>query len=130
MGFQLPVGAFVTATATDAGGNTSEFSACRQIVAGTSNTAVPPLPVGGFGILKVEPSLSVGPFDVMVVSHPGVEASLTLLDVAGRRVATRSVKGTTGVQTIHFEEALAPGVYGLKFTSGSSSAEKKVVIVH
>lgn len=98
----------------------------------TGTTAVPGPGPSALALSRVTPDPAVGRF-VVGFTLPKVEAaSLALLDVAGRSVASRQVGALgVGTHTVAFGEQrrIAPGLYFLKLTQAGKSVSERVVVV-
>jgi hypothetical protein len=95
----------------------------------TSPTTVPPGGPLSFALAPVHPNPVVGRFLVSLSLIEGAPARLDLLDVAGRRRASRSFEAA-GPQTVDLGGAsdFAPGVYFLRLTQAGRMLTQRVVI--
>ena len=89
-------------------------------VAGVSNI------VAGAGI-KVYPNPSNGQFTVQV-PQTGNDATITIVDVLGRVVATRNVEETKAKSSAQSFSGIPGGCYVVKVSSGNKSYQMQVVV--
>jgi len=115
-------------TAVDKHGNESEVSAATT----PTVVGVQPTPTFEFALRGATPNPVVGANLVISFSLPSSQAaSLRLVDVAGRTVATRTLATPTpGAQvlTLNGPERLRAGIYLLHLEQGTRSAVSKVVV--
>ena len=57
-------------------------------------------------------------------------ARIELLDVGGRRVASREIAGAAGRQLLRLEESLAPGVYVVRLSQSGRRVTGRVVVTN
>ena len=93
-------------------------------------TSVPPSEPVSFALAPVRPNPVVGRLLVSLSLAGGAPARLDLLDVAGRRQASRAIDGGNGPQTVDLGGAggFAPGVYFLRLTQAGRMLTLGVVI--
>ena len=124
-----PPGSYYKLSAMDVNGNESGYAALGPV--GTSD-----VPDGGslaFALEGVRPNPSVGePLRVAFTLPDAAPARLDLLDVAGRRVATREVGSLGGGRhavDLTAGAPLAPGLYLVRLTQGASVRVTRVVVL-
>jgi hypothetical protein len=95
---------------------------------GTVAVETPPAP--RFTLHGVRPTPTLGPLRVEFSLGDAAPATLELIDIAGRHVATRSVGGLgAGRHRIAFDEPLRAGIYLVRLTQhGQSRAAKAIVL--
>jgi hypothetical protein len=133
----LPAGLgskYLTATATDGAGNTSEFSA--GILVQSQTTGVDPIAGRGGRWIDISPN----PASAMTLVRwnlPGAEqASLAIFDVNGRVVRTLAPRQqfSSGLHELRWRgddergQAVPPGVYFLHFDSAAGTIVRKVLL--
>jgi hypothetical protein len=92
------------------------------------------VPAGAeFALRNVQPNPSDGELSVSFALPGDAPARLEVLDLAGRRVASREVgalgAGTHVVRFTREASALRPGVYAIRLTSGGRSVTTRAVVV-
>jgi hypothetical protein len=92
------------------------------------------VPAGAeFALRNVQPNPSDGELSVSFALPGDAPARLEVLDLAGRRVASREVgtlgEGTHVVRFTREASALRPGVYAIRLTSGGRSVTTRAVVV-
>lgn len=127
-------GEYITATATDAAGNSSEFSACLIASTATATngdmitrpTLYPAVPN------PFNPSTSIR-YDV---PHPGAHVRIAVYDVSGALVALLvDAQQTPGRKRAEWDglndrgEAAASGIYFYRMTAGGFSMTRKMVLL-
>jgi hypothetical protein len=87
--------------------------------------------LAAFAIAGVSPNPSGGEFAIALSSDRAGAARVEVLDVTGRRVASRSVDVAAGMSRVGFgaESALAPGVYTVRASFGSRVATARICVV-
>ena len=110
----------------DSHGNASEFAALPPAA---------PTGIGGsdrvFALHGVRPNPSTtGAIRVDCTLAVAAPAHLEVVDLAGRRVATRRLDGLQGRQSIEIAgpERLRPGVYLIRLVQGSQARETKAIV--
>ena len=87
-----------------------------------------PSPVlGNAGAVKVYPNPSNGQFTVQV-PQTGNDATITIVDVLGRVVATRNVEETKAKSSAQSFSGIPGGCYVVKVSSGNKSYQMQVVV--
>jgi len=103
----------------------------RAIVESSTIDVPPPIATSlGFGIAAVSPNPGRGPFTVRLALPSPEPASLDLIDVGGRRLATAAVAGA-GAQTVRLAVpgSLPSGVYFLRLAQGPRHDARRVVVI-
>lgn len=95
-----------------------------------ATTTVPPSEPVSFALAPVRPNPVVGRLLVSMSLPGGAPARLDLIDVAGRRQASRAIDAGAGPQTVDFggTGGFAPGVYFLRLTQAGRMLTQRVVI--
>jgi hypothetical protein len=86
--------------------------------------------VAALAIRRVVPNPTRGEMTIELALPTAADATLELLDVAGRRVAARNVATGAGVSRVAWQgPRLAPGVYVLRLAQGARRVTAKVAVV-
>ena len=129
------VGQFVTATATDSDGNTSEFSACFEVISGVAAEAGPEIPTV-FDLYQNYPN----PFNPVTTIRYDVPKAgpvrIAVYDMLGRQVAllVDAVKepGAHAVRWAGVDargRPVASGVYWVRLRTGSHREAIKLTVL-
>jgi len=127
-------GKYVTATATDAAGNTSEF--CAGIVVESRTAAVDPPAEGPARWMDVHPNPARANTNVRFFLPGGELASLAVFDVRGRKVRTLAERGlfSSGLHEFQWrgdDERGAPvpsGIYFLRLDGVAGLEVRKLLL--
>ena len=119
----------VLATATDAAGNTSEFSASVQAVLVAAATA--DAPPTAFALRAPVPTPTRGPAAVTVDVPRAGRLVVEVFDVTGRRLATAfDGDAATGRVRVPLDaSALPPGTYLVRATRGGAAQTQALTVV-
>jgi hypothetical protein len=122
----VAVGSFITATATDASGNTSEFSPCQTVVGGASNSISWINPAGGAW------NVAANWQDGSGVNRVPVATDDVTIDLAG--TYTVALASAVAVNTINLGAAsgaqtLDTSNFALTITNNSSVGQRGVLVV-
>ena len=123
-------GDLLVATATDAAGNTSEFSA--SVVLSASTTAAAPEAPGGGVRLSLAPNPASGTATVsLTLAAPVRTARVVVYDVLGRRMAvTHDGPLAAGAHAFGLDTSGFPaGSYLVRATTGAGVASRTVTVV-
>jgi hypothetical protein len=92
---------------------------------------VPPAAPLALAIERVVPNPSTGPLEVAVALPASAPATLEVIDVRGRRVASRALVAQAGRQVVRLDEArrMAAGLYWVRVRQGDAGAALRVTIV-
>lgn len=122
----FPGGTALVATATDAAGNTSEFSARM----GTGIVGIPEeRPDAALGLSAPAPSPAAGRVRLVLTLAAGQTVRVEVLDAVGRRVVVlHDGPLGAGAHALALDaSALAPGVYAVRASGGGVATRRLVV---
>lgn len=126
----VPAGAFLVATATDAEGNTSEFSAGASLPVAAEPEAA--APAGRYALHPTYPNPFRDEATVAFVLRDPEPVTLTLYDALGRRVRVlyEATPAAGQTETVTVEAAGLPsGLYLVRLEGNGFSAARPVVLV-
>jgi hypothetical protein len=126
----VKTGFVVSATATDTGNNTSEFSRCDTVKSMTDVTLAVPDAVRAYGLFQNYPNPS-NPSTMISYQIPSAGiVNLVVFDILGRRVATlvNGMKQPGRYEVALSAANLASGVYFYRLTAGQFAETKKLTL--
>jgi hypothetical protein len=128
-------GTFVTATATDAGGNTSEF--CAGLLVQSQTTGVDPIVGRGTRWIDIRPNPAPAAASIRWNLPTAELASLAIFDLNGRKVRDLAPRQrfSPGLHELQWKgndergAAVSPGVYFLHFDGAAGSEVRKLLLM-
>jgi hypothetical protein len=124
-------GALVLATATDADGNTSEFSFPAVTVAGGVENEPGAEPSEGFALSEPSPNPTTGRATLTLTLGRPQQVTVEVLDALGRRVAVlHEGPLAAGAHALVLDaRSLPSGVYVVRMTAGERSFTQRLTLV-
>jgi len=128
-------GRYITATATDAGGNTSEFSAGIAVQAGATDAGPGAQREGRW--MDIHPNPVKNEASIRFHLAKAEMASVMIYDVKGRKVRTLAERRSflPGLHEIEWRgvdqrgESVAPGVYFLRLEGSFGTEVRKLLLI-